>query len=215
MSGVPGPDRGHELIHMSDLGGRERYQLITSLIAPRPIGWISTRSAGGHRNLAPFSYFAPVSPTPPLVSVAIGSRRGAPKDTLSNIRATGAFCVNVVTVDQLVEMNASSGEHPPEVDEFEIAGLEAADATTVNAPYVRDCPAVLECRFYRELPIDEAGVSIVIGEINAILIDPNLAVAPGTHLVDPTDLRPVGRMGGELYGFLGEIRALSRPVIPR
>jgi flavin reductase (DIM6/NTAB) family NADH-FMN oxidoreductase RutF len=213
MSQPPGLNDEHRLITMAELGSRERYQLLTSLVVPRPIGWISTRAANGHRNLAPFSYFAPVSPTPPLVSISIGSRRGSPKDTLSNIRETGSFCINVVTESQLVQMNASSGEHPPEVDEFDIAGLEAAEASTVTAPYVAGCPAVLECSFYREVEFAEAGVSLIVGEISAVRIDPNVRVSADTHLVDPLALRPVGRMGGELYGFLGEVRALSRPVI--
>jgi flavin reductase (DIM6/NTAB) family NADH-FMN oxidoreductase RutF len=79
------------------LTGRERYQLLTSLVVPRPIAWVSTWSGEGRRNLAPFSYFAAISATPFLVSVSIGSRRGEDKDTLRNIRRTGAFCVNVAT----------------------------------------------------------------------------------------------------------------------
>ncbi|NIQ58759.1 MAG: flavin reductase family protein, partial [Gammaproteobacteria bacterium] len=78
----------------------------TSLVVPRPIGWISTRSGEGVPNLAPFSYFAAISATPMLVSVSIGARRGEPKDTLRNIRETGAFCANIVTERHLEAMVA-------------------------------------------------------------------------------------------------------------
>ena len=201
------------LIVADELGGGERYQLLTSLIVPRPIGWISSRSATGLRNLAPFSYFAPVAPTPMLVAVSIGNRRGAPKDTLANIRATDAFCINVVTEGQLEAMNASSGEHPPDIDEFEIAGVEAAEGSLVAAPYVAGCQGVLECRLYREVPIEEAGVVLLVGRVVAVRLGPALRFQPGTHLVDPDSLRPVGRLGGERYAFLGEIPALARPII--
>src|SRR3954463_16618920 len=102
---------------------RERYQLLTSLVVPRPIAWVSTRSAAGEPNLAPFSYFAALSATPFLVGVSIGHRRGIPKDTLANVRESGAFCVNLATEARLSALNETSGEYPPGVDEFALAGL--------------------------------------------------------------------------------------------
>src|SRR5690606_5929908 len=130
------------------------------------------------------------SPSPPLVSVSIGTRRGGPKDTLANIRETRSFCINVVTEQQLVQMNASSGEHPPEVDEFEVAGVRAAPAELVDAPYVVGCPAVLECRLYREIDLSEAGVALIIGEMVAARLGPEITLSPGTSLVEPEILRP-------------------------
>ena len=102
----------------SVLPARARYQLLTSLVVPRPIAWVSSRSAAGQPNLAPFSYFAALSATPFLVGVSIGHRRGAPKDTLRNVRETGAFCVNLAAEARLSALNETSGEFPPEVDEF-------------------------------------------------------------------------------------------------
>nr|MDQ3309251.1 flavin reductase [Gemmatimonadota bacterium] len=89
------------IFHTAELSGRERYQLLTSLVVPRPIAWVSTRSEAGAPNLAPFSYFAALSSSPFLVGISIGTREGEPKDSLRNIRTTGAFCVNVVTEAQL------------------------------------------------------------------------------------------------------------------
>jgi flavin reductase (DIM6/NTAB) family NADH-FMN oxidoreductase RutF len=128
---------------------RERYQLLTSLVVPRPIAWVSTRSQAGQANLAPFSYFAALSATPFLVGVSVGSRAGAPKDTLRNVRETGAFCVNIATGPQLEQMNETSGEYGPEVDEFAHAGIALAESEVVWAPFVADCPAVLECRLFK------------------------------------------------------------------
>jgi len=204
---------GH-VIRLGATTGRERYQLLTSLVVPRPIGWLSTRSPDGRPNLAPFSYFAAISPSPMLVAVSIGKRAGSPKDTLRNIRDTGAFCVNVVTEGQILEMNQTSGEYGPDVDEFALAGLEMAEAETVPAPYVADCPAVLECRLFKEVELEGSSNALVLGEVVAVRLGSGLVVEPGTTLVDPASLRPVGRLGGDRYALPGEILVVARPPLP-
>lgn len=206
-----GVSPGYRSIRTEEVSGRERYQLLTSLVVPRPIAWLSTRSADGRANLAPFSYFAALSPTPMLVGVSIGHRAGVPKDSLRNIRETGAFCVNVVTEGQLREMNETSGEWGPEVDEFERAGLPVAEAESVRAPYVASCPAVLECRLFREVELEGAANTLVIGEVLRVRLSEALETVPGTRFVDTGSLRPVGRLWGELYGLLGETPGLPRP----
>lgn len=195
------------------LGGRERYQLLTSLVVPRPIAWISTRSPGGQRNLAPFSYFAAVSATPFLVSVSIGSRAGVDKDTLRNIRDTGAFCVNLATEPQLAQVNETAGEWGPEVDEFVRAGLESAEAESVDAPYVADCPAVLECRVHRIVELEGSPNTLVLGEVLRVRVSDEIPMIPGTHFVDTAALRPVARLWGDLYTTLGDLPALQRPAV--
>jgi flavin reductase (DIM6/NTAB) family NADH-FMN oxidoreductase RutF len=195
------------------LGGRERYQLLTSLVVPRPIAWISTRSADGHRNLAPFSYFGAVSATPFLVSVSIGSRAGVDKDTLRNIRDTGAFCVNLATEPQLAQVNESAGEWGPEVDEFVRAGLESAEADAVDAPYVADCPAVLECRVHQVVELEGSPNTLVLGEVLRVRVSDEVPMIEGTHFVDTAALRPVARLWGDLYTTLGALPALKRPAV--
>ena len=194
------------------LSGRERYQLLTSLVVPRPIAWVSTRSAAGARNLAPFSYFAAVSATPMLLSVSIGHRGGVPKDTLRNIRETGVFCVNVATEAQLAQMNETSGDYAPEVDEFARAGLGAARGEVVDAPYVDGCPAVFECRLFKEVELDGAPNTLVIGEVVRVHLSDDVPLAPGTLCADTAALRPVGRLWGDLYALVGEMPALRRPT---
>jgi flavin reductase (DIM6/NTAB) family NADH-FMN oxidoreductase RutF len=193
------------------LTGRERYGILTSLVVPRPIGWISTHSADGIPNVAPYSFFTALSSTPPLVGASIGSRQGGPKDTLRNIRETGAFCVNVCSEELLEAMNLSSGEYPPAVDEISLVGLTAVMGDVVDAPWVREAPAVLECQFFKEVELGEAPNVFVIGEVKAVHYARSLQLLPGTWAADPASLRPVGRLGADRYFLPGEIRILPRP----
>src|SRR5690606_2935813 len=101
----------------------------------------------------------------------------------------------------------SSGEHPPDVDEFTIAGLVPAEAELVPAPYVADCPAVFECRSFREVELGGRGNVFVIVEVLGVRVGSGLELEPGTFLADPRKLRPVARLAGELYALLGEVAA--------
>jgi flavin reductase (DIM6/NTAB) family NADH-FMN oxidoreductase RutF len=199
------------------LSGVARYRLLTSLVVPRPIGWISTRSPDGTANLAPFSYFGALSSSPMQVGVSIGHRRASdggprrPKDTLANVRSRAAFCVNVVGEPLLEAMNASSAEVGPEVDEFALAGLEAAGSEVVDAPFVVGAPAVLECRVVQEVALGAAPNTLVIGEVVGVRLDPSLDTGEDGWSVEPEALRPVGRLDGARYALLREVRSLPRP----
>ncbi|NIP83707.1 MAG: flavin reductase family protein [Gemmatimonadetes bacterium] len=208
---LAGPGRG--LLRASALSGRQRYRLLTSLIVPRPIGWISTWGADGVRNLAPFSYFNALSAAPMLVGASVGLRRGAVKDTLANVRASGQFAVNLVTERHLEAMVHTAGDWPAGSDEFEEAGLEAADCEAVEAPYVADAIAVLECRLFREIELGAAPNTLIIGEVEAVRLGRELAVDPETLHVDPGSLRPVGRLGLDAYTTLGTVRHVPRPRV--
>lgn len=193
---------------------RERYHLLTSLVVPRPIGWLSTRSAHGVANLAPFSYFAALAASPMLVGVSIGHRGGRPKDSLRNILDTGVFCVNLATEPLLDAMNASSAEYPPEVDEFAAAGLEPEEAGRIDAPFVAASPAVLLCELFREVGLGDAPNTLVIGEVVEVRLDPALSFLPETLLVDPAALRPVARLGGDYYATTRDLLQRPRPARP-
>lgn len=205
------------VIRSGDLSGRQRYRLLTSLVVPRPIAWVGTRSPDGTPNLAPFSYFNAVSAAPMLVAVSIGSRRGregegaTEKDTLANIRDTGAFSVSVVGERQLEAMVRTSGEWAPAVDEFREAGLTAAECDTVAAPCVADAPAVLECTLFRVVDLGDSPNTLVIGEVQAVRLGPELVMDRATGHVDVRSLRPVGRLGLDEYTLLGELRHVPRP----
>jgi flavin reductase (DIM6/NTAB) family NADH-FMN oxidoreductase RutF len=198
-------------VRPGEISGRERYALLTSLVVPRPIGWISTRSAVGVPNLAPFSYFAALAGSPPLVGVSIGSRGGEPKDTLVNIRETGAFCVNVCSEELLEAMNVSSGEYPPDVNEFVLSRLTMAEGEEAGAPFVGEAPAVLECRVFKEVGLEPAKNVLVIGEVVCVHLSKSLGLLPGSWAVDPMALRPVGRLGSDRYLLPREIVEIPRP----
>lgn len=196
----------------AELDGRRRYQLLTSLVVPRPIGWLGTRSGEGRDNLAPFSYFAALSASPMLVGISVGHRAGGPKDSLRNIRETEGFTVNVVDEPHLASMNASSIDAPHGFDEFDSAGLERAEATLVNAPFVASAPAMFECRLEREVDLGAAPNTLIIGRVVRIRLRRTLLRVEGTDYVDTTALRPVGRLWGAAYLLGGEVRELPRPV---
>lgn len=193
------------------LSGRERYQLLTSLVVPRPIGWISTWSAEGVANLAPFSYFAALAASPMLVGVSVGHRSHGPKDTLVNLRERGAFCVNVVSENLLEAMNATSAEVEHGVDEFALAGLERASSSVVDAPYVPAAPAVLECAVTQEVDLHGAPNTLVIGRVVGLRLADGLPAVEGTACIDPEALRAVGRLWGAAYAMPGEVQILPRP----
>ncbi|HKJ03750.1 MAG TPA: flavin reductase family protein [Longimicrobiales bacterium] len=194
------------------LSRRERYQLLTSLVVPRPIGWISTWSGPDAPNLAPFSYFAALASSPMLVGVSVGHRAAGPKDTLLNVRQYGAFCVNVVSAKLLEAMNATSADVPFGTDEFALAHLTPQASGRVDAPYVAEAPAVLECEVSKEVELDGAPNTLVVGRVVGVLVRSDLALVEGTLSVDPAALRPLGRLGGGAYALPGDVRVLPRPT---
>jgi flavin reductase (DIM6/NTAB) family NADH-FMN oxidoreductase RutF len=119
--------------------------------------------------------------------------------------------VNVVSDNLLEAMNATSAEVPPEVDEFGLAGLIAAEGSLVDAPRVADAPAALECVLLREVDLGVSSNTLIIGEVKAVHLADHLETAPDTWAVRPESLRPVGRLGGEEYTLLGEVRKVPRP----
>lgn len=186
------------------------YRLLISAVVPRPIAFVSTRGADGSTNLAPFSYFNAISSEPALIGIAISDRTGDPKDTLRNIRETQEFVVNVVNDAILDAMVQTAGEWPRGVSEFGPAKLTPAPSTRVAPPYVLESPLQLECRLHRELPL---GNSIfLVGEVVFVRVRDDVMT---DGRIDPAKLAPVGRLGGELYAPLGEVRKRSRPKVSR
>ncbi|MEX2529006.1 MAG: flavin reductase family protein [Gemmatimonadota bacterium] len=198
---------------VGELTGRQRYHLLSSLVVPRPIGWISTCGLDGHLNLAPFSYFGALCATPMLVGVSIGHRSDGPKDSLKNIQETGIFCVNVVTRRDMEAMNLTAGEFARGDDEFQLAGLTPQAGQWVNAPYVNSAAAALECTVSQEVLLEGGSSTLVIGRVEGIHLAPRLEWDSERYLVDPHSLDPVGRLGGADYSLQGDVVALARPVV--
>jgi flavin reductase (DIM6/NTAB) family NADH-FMN oxidoreductase RutF len=193
-----------------ELSPREAYSLLISAIVPRPIAWVSTLSPSGQPNLAPFSFFTGLTSNPPTLAVAIGRRRGQPKDTASNIEARGEFVVNLVTADLARSMVLTSGDFPPEVNEFEEASLTPLESERVAPPRVKESPVQMECRLEQILSVGRAETSLVIGEVLLFHIDD--AFWSGTD-VEIADLKPVGRLGQNLYAAISETWEIPRPEI--
>jgi flavin reductase (DIM6/NTAB) family NADH-FMN oxidoreductase RutF len=209
-------------VNVSELSHRELYNILLSSVAPRPIAWVSTLSATGHPNLAPFSFFNCVCVSPPLLAFAPALRPpkdagsssteapGEAKDTLRNIRETKEFVVNVVTYDLLQPMNITSGEYAPTVNEFELAKVTPQPSTLVRPERVAESPVSFECRLRQILDFSTVpdGTSLVIGEIVAIHIN-------DAHLkdgrIDRNSLDLIGRMGGLQYTRTSERLELARP----
>ncbi|MCB1386919.1 MAG: flavin reductase family protein [Nitratireductor sp.] len=183
-----------------------------ALVAPRPIGWISTRSAEGVANLAPYSFFNAVASRPDMVMFSSAGW----KDSVENIRATGEFACNYVGRDMIAGMNASSAEVGPQVSEFDLAGLEMAECRMIAAPRVKAAPAALECRVAKIFEIEDAdgnasGHFMVIGQVVGIHID-DAYIRNGRF--DAAAAGPVTRLGYMDYGHLGEMFELFRPRLP-
>ena len=195
---------------------RDRHLLLTGLVVPRPIAWVSTLAADGTPNLAPYSFFALVSSSPATVVVSVGSRGGVPKDTLVNAEATGELVINVVGRESVAAMNATSVEAGPDLDEFAFAGVTAAPSAVVRPPRVAEARAHREARVVQVVPIpDDAGHvenRLIVARVVHVHLDDALFDPP--HRVDVRDLDPVARLAGLAYAGLGELFDLPRPAAP-
>ncbi|MEM1385550.1 MAG: flavin reductase family protein [Pseudomonadota bacterium] len=189
-----------------------------ALVAPRPIGWISSLDADGQANLAPYSFFNGCGDHPPLVMFSQTGRKSRPeavKDTVANIRATGEFACNVVSRALAEAMNTSSGTYPAGQDEFSLAGLTKAPCEAIAAPRVAEAPAVLECKMVKvidDLPSwrDHAFNIMVIGEVVGVHID-EAVIKDG--MIDVTVFSPVARLGYMDYTTVDGVFEMLRPQV--
>jgi flavin reductase (DIM6/NTAB) family NADH-FMN oxidoreductase RutF len=178
------PARGHGL----------RHDPLNAIVAPRPIGWISTLSRDGVRNLAPYSFFNLFNYKPPIVGFcSVGA-----KDSLANVRDSGEFVWNLATRDLAEAMNASSAMTPPDVDEFALAGLETLPAAKVRPPRVAASPVQFECVVTQIVQLEASGGAalpawLVLGEAVAIHVDRAL-IEDGVY--QTARARPITRGGG-------------------
>jgi len=206
----------------SQIAYRELYNIVLNAVGPRPIAWVSSLSASGQPNLAPFSFFNAVCVKPPLLAFApgmrspkegaVGESAGIPKDTLRNIRETGEFVINVVTYELSEAMNLTSGDYEASVSEFDVAKLASAPSKVVRPRRVAESPVSFECKLYQILDSnsDPEGGSLVIGEVVSIHINER-------HLkegrLDRDSLDLIGRMGGAQYTRTTERFEMVRPKV--
>lgn len=191
-----------------------RFSPFKALVVPRPIGWITTISAAGVVNLAPFSFFNGVTDDPPCVMYCPNGTHpdGGPKDSLRNVQETGEFVFNLCNWDLREKMNLTAEHLPRDVDEMKAAGLEAVASEKVAPPRVAASPAAFECRYIQtvELPAGSRGAvnHVVIGEVIGIHIDDSVIV---DGIIDIGLLRPVARLGYMDYAVVDEGFTMMRP----
>jgi len=204
----------------SDLSHSELYSIVLNSVAPRPIAWVSSKSASGDLNLAPFSFFNAVCVNPPLLAFAPGLRQpkqpevvhGEAKDTLRNVRETKEFVVNIVTYELAEAMNLTSGEYDASVDEFELAKLTPQASKIVRPPRVAESPVSFECKLHQILDFSSrpTSSSLVIGQVVSIHIG-DAHLKDGT--LDRNSLDLIGRMGGIQYTRTTQRFEMVRPKV--
>jgi len=179
---------------ISEMKAPLRYTLLVSLIAPRPIALISTLSNKGIPNAAPFSFFNLMGNDPPIVAIGIGkdeTRKNDLKDSGYNIQKTKEFVINIVNESILEQVNITSVDFPPEVDESEIAGLTKLPSIKVKPPRIAESPANLECRLAGTIEI--GNTRIILGEIIYLHIKKEF-LDHENQMIHTDLISPVGRM---------------------
>lgn len=195
------PEDGHGLPHNP----------FNAIVTPRPIGWIATRGADGSENLAPYSFFNAVAYVPPQVMFASTSAkddRDGTKDSMSNIRDTGVFCVNIVEYGMKDVMNVTSGPWPREVDEFAKAGIERAECKTIPCSRVANAPANLECKLTQIVQLPGKANFVAFGEVTGVHLRDD-CLKDG--IFDVLSFNPLTRMGYQDYSVIRDKFSLRRP----
>ena len=185
------------------------YKLFQSLVAPRPIAWVSSIDSRGRINLAPFSFFNAVATKPLIVMLAIGRKGSTPKDTLKNLEETGEFVINIDSEELAEAMNITSGDWPPEVNEFEILQLTSLPSIDVKPPRVADAPAAMEAKVRQIVPVEGTSSTLVLGEVVRFHLREGILRPNG--LVDALLSKPVARLGDNEYATLGHVFTMNRP----
>ena len=196
---------------MAALDADSRYKILTASVTPRPIAWITTLSASGVVNAAPYSFFNVMGHEPP--TIAIGLLRGAAgfKDTAANILDTAEFVVNLVPHDLAEAMNLTCIDAPPEVDELELAGLATAPSLRIRPPRIRDAPVAFECRTFTAL-VTGPRQTIVIGQVLQAQVQDRFVTDAGRCHIDTLALDLVARMHGSgWYARQTDLFQMTRP----
>ncbi len=196
-------------IDPDELNPRDAYRLVSSIVVPRPIAWVSTVGKDGSVNLAPFSFYNMVAGRPPIVMVSYSPRRTGEKDTLRNSRETGEFVVNVVDESLAEAMNSTSMECAYGVNEFTLAGLTPLPSVKVRPPRISEALAAMEAKVTQIVPVEGSSSVMVLGRIVRCHLREGL-LGPD-WVVKPELLKPVGRLGRIEHTTLGRIFSMARP----
>jgi flavin reductase (DIM6/NTAB) family NADH-FMN oxidoreductase RutF len=183
-------------IDPTELNAKKAHDILTDIVMPRPIAFVSTIGEDGIHKVAPYSYFTAISHRPMIVGFSLSrKKKGIKKDTLVNIEHTKAYCVNVVSEDIAISMNRAAGAYPPHVDEFEKASLTPVKADIIGAPLVKESPINMECRLIQILEFGDEPefTNFIIGEVVRIHINEEFILA---DKIQAKKLKLIGRLGG-------------------
>jgi flavin reductase (DIM6/NTAB) family NADH-FMN oxidoreductase RutF len=196
------------IVDPSTLSAEENYKLLTGMIVPRPIAWVTTLGSAGQVNAAPFSAFTLVSNKPPMVAISIGRKLGELKDTARNITAQREFVVNIANQALLDPLHQSATEYPEDTSEVELLGLATSVSHRVRTPGLADAPVRMECTLHTTLELGDAKSLLVIGQVQLFEVRDGLLV---NGKIDTRSLDPICRLGGPLYATLGEF--ITQPTL--
>jgi flavin reductase (DIM6/NTAB) family NADH-FMN oxidoreductase RutF len=190
------------------LDAETAYRLITGVVVPRPIAWVTSLSATGVLNLAPFSAFTFVSPKPPMLAISVGRKGGIYKDTAQNILNNEEYVVHIADSSLMTAVHESSTEHPPDVSEVEELRLSTLPGERIKVPRLVAAPVAMECRFRQCLEFGETRSRLIVGEVLVFHIRDGLL---NHGKIETEALDPIARIAGPRYAKLGEIVTL-KPV---
>lgn len=184
------------------------YRLITGVVVPRPIAWVTSLSGDGILNLAPFSAFTFVSPKPPMLAISVGRKGKTYKDTAQNILNNEEYVVHIADSTLMNAVHESSTEHPPDVSEVEELRLSTLPGERIKVPRLAAAPIAMECRFRQCLEFGETRSRLIVGEVLVFHIRDGLL---NNGKIETEALDPIARIAGPRYARLGEIVTL-KPV---
>ena len=193
-------------IFADSMGPEQTYKLLTGIVVPRPIAWVSTLSETGLTNVAPFSCYTIVSNMPPMIGINIGRKAGVRKDTATNILFNSHFVVNIADETLLEPLHQSAGEYPPQISEAQLLDLDTLPGESMPVPRLVAAPISMECRLHSVTPYGDTGAEFFVGEIRVWHIRDGLL---NDGKIDSTILRPICRLGGPNYATLGKVVTLQ------
>ncbi len=200
-------------IDASTLAPIQIYHLMTQTVIPRPIAWVLTESGEADYNLAPFSYFTPVSSNPPLLMFSVGKKpTGEIKDTTRNVLETGRMVVHIANADLAEQVTQTSATLPHGESEVTLADLELIDFEGFELPRIKDCPIAFGCKLFEVKEIGETPQSLIFAQIEDIYIAPEVIGDNQERLVvDALKVNPLSRLGGSQYANLDQTFTVARP----
>jgi flavin reductase (DIM6/NTAB) family NADH-FMN oxidoreductase RutF len=195
---------GYTTLVTEGLSEREVYRLLTGIVVPRPIAWITTRSEDGGVNLAPFSAYMILANDPAMIGVSIGRRGAELKDTTRNIQRTGQFVVNAPHVSQAELVHLSAEELPHGVSEVERLGCGVVPSDTIDVPRLACVSIAMECEHVQSIEFGRAKTELIVGEVKVVHVKEELL---DNGKIDTAALEPLGRVAGPRYAGIGAVTA--------